>query len=217
MVRENFQASIRELKSDIVKMFDEVEDLINKAITALVNKDTKLAREVIKLDDNIDKLMFDIEDKVIELIALQQPMAKDLRIIFSISKMITDIERVGDFCVNIAKEVIKIGDESHVKPLVDIPKMKDIIIEMIKNTKKSFINENADLAYRVGKDDELIDNLYADVYTDILLLINKDSKYINQGTKLLMVGRYLERIADHITNVCEKIIYIVDGDRVNIN
>jgi len=217
MVRDNFEGSIKELKKDVVKMMDGVLELLEKSVTSLVNKNLILAEEVIKLDDKIDELMFSIEEKTIELIALQQPMAKDLRIIFSISKIITDLERVGDYCVNISKEAIKIGKEDHIKPLIDIPKMKDIIVDMLKKTKVSFIEEDTNLAYRVGKQDELIDDLYRDIYTEILMMIHSDSRYINQGTKFLFVGRHLERAADHITNICERIIYIVDGDRVDIN
>lgn len=217
MVRESFEASIKSLKEDVVGMVESVEDIVIKSVDSLINKDVTLAREVIKLDDRIDQMQNNIEEKTIQLIALQQPMAKDLRIIFSISKIITDLERVGDFCVNISKETIKIGDESHIKPLIDIPKMRDIILDMLRNSKISFINEDSKLAYRVGKEDELIDNLYKDIYTDILMMIHSDSKNINQGTKLLFVGRYLERMADHITNICERIIYIVDGEHVEIN
>lgn len=217
MVREGFESSIQQLKQEVEKMFDGVLELVEESVESLVNKDVVLARKVIAKDDRIDEYMYDIEEKTIELIALQQPMAKDLRIIFSISKIITDLERVGDFCVNISKETIKIGDEEHIKPLVDIPKMKTIIVEMIKSTKESFTNEDSHQAYRVGKEDELVDNLYKDIYNEILMMIHKDSKYINQGTKFLFVGRYLERMADHITNICERIIYIADGDRVDIN
>ncbi|SKC50956.1 phosphate uptake regulator, PhoU [Maledivibacter halophilus] len=217
MVRESFEASIQSLKEDVVEMMERVEDLLVKSVDSLLNKDINLARQVIELDDSIDEMQNDIEEKTIELIALQQPMAKDLRIIFSIAKIITDIERAGDFCVNIAKETIKIGNEAHIKPLVDIPKMREIILDMLRNSKISFINENSKLAYRVGREDELIDNLYKDIYTEILMMIHSDSKNINQGTKLLFVGRYLERMADHITNICERIIYIVDGDNVEIN
>lgn len=217
MVRDNFEGSIKELKKDVVRMMDGVLELLEKSVQSLVNKNLILAEEVIKLDDKIDELMFSIEEKTIELIALQQPMAKDLRIIFSISKIITDLERVGDYCVNISKEAIKIGKEDHIKPLIDIPKMKDIIVDMLKKTKVSFIEEDTNLAYRVGKQDELIDDLYRDIYTEILMMIHSDSRYINQGTKFLFVGRHLERAADHITNICERIIYIVDGDRVDIN
>ena len=217
LVRESFEASIKSLKEDVVQMVESVEEIVIKSVDSLVNKDVTLAREVIKLDDNIDELQNNIEEKTIELIALQQPMAKDLRTIFSISKIITDLERVGDFCVNISKETIKIGNEPLIKPLIDIPKMRDIILGMLRNSKISFINEDSKLAYRVGKEDELIDNLYKDIYTEILMMIHSDSKNINQGTKLLFVGRYLERMADHITNICERIIYIVDGESVEIN
>jgi phosphate transport system protein len=217
LVRESFEASLNLLKEDVVKMMEGVEELVIKSVDSLVNRDVELAREVIELDDNIDEMQNNIEEKTIELIALQQPMAKDLRIIFSISKIITDIERVGDFCVNISKETIKIGNEPLIKPLIDIPKMRDIILAMLRNSKTSFMNEDSKLAYRVGKEDELIDNLYKDIYTEILMMIHSDSKNINQGTKLLFVGRYLERMADHITNICERIIYIVDGENVEIN
>lgn len=217
MVRDGFEASITSLKDEVVSMMESVEKLVIKSVDALINKDIELAREVIKLDDNVDEFLESIEEKTIELIALQQPMAKDLRIIFSISKIITDLERVGDFCVNISKEVIKIGDEPHIKPLIDIPKMRGIILGMLRNSKISFINEDSKLAYRIGKEDELIDNLYKDIYTEILMMIHSDSKNINQGAKLLFVGRYLERMADHITNICERIIYIVDGESVEIN
>lgn len=217
MVRDSFESSIKSLEEEVVKMIESVEELVIKSIDSLINKDVNLAREVIRLDDNVDKMQLEIEEKTIELIALQQPMAKHLRIIFSIAKIIIDLERVGDFCVNISKETIKIGKEKHIKPLTDIPKMRDIVLGMLRNCKISFIKEDSNLAYRVGQEDELIDNLYKDVYTDVLMLIHEDSKNINQGTKLLFVGRYLERMADHITNICERIIYIADGDKVQIN
>lgn len=217
MVRDSFRMSIKDLKADVVLMIDQVIEQVEKSVESLLNKDLELAREVIKLDDKTDELEIEIEEKAIELIALQQPMAKDLRMIFSISKIITDLERVGDFSVNISKETIKIGKEEHIKPLIDIPKMKDIVVNMLKNTKKSFIEEDPALALHVGEEDELIDNLYKDVYGEILRMINGNSSYINQGTKLLFVGRYLERMGDHITNICEKIIYITKGDVVEIN
>ncbi|MDK2918486.1 MAG: phosphate transport system protein [Candidatus Petromonas sp.] len=217
MGRDGFESALKELKKEVVKMFEGVEELIDKSVESLINKDVNLAREVIKLDDRIDQYMFEIEEKTIELIALQQPMAKDLRVIFSIAKIITDLERVGDFCVNISKETIKIGNEEHIKPLIDIPKMRDIVKDMLVNTKRSFMDEDSQLARRVGEDDELIDNLYHDIYTEILMMIHEDSRYINQGTKFLFVGRYIERMADHITNICEKIIYMVDGKKVEIN
>ncbi|WP_099188899.1 phosphate signaling complex protein PhoU [Tepidibacter mesophilus] len=217
MVRENFKTELNELKEDVIFMMDRVESLIEKSVDALVNKDLELARSIIKLDDEIDNCMYEIEEKAINLIALQQPMARDLRIIFSVSKIITDLERIGDFCVNISRETIKIGKEEHIKQLVDIPKIKEIIISMMKNVKISFRLEDAEIAFEVGQEDELVDDLYKDIYVDILNMIHKSTEYTNQGTKLLFVGRYLERIADHITNICERIIYISKGERIEIN
>lgn len=217
MVRNNFDVAIKDLKEEVVKMMEAVEELVVKSVDSLMNRDLEMAREVMRLDDNVDEYMYNIEEKAIELIALQQPMAKDLRVLFAISKIITDLERVGDYSVNIAKEVIKIGNDELIKPLIDIPKIRDIVLQMMKNVKSSFILEDASLAFKIGEEDELIDNLYKDIYIDILSLIHEDSKNINQGTKLLFVGRYLERMGDHITNICEKIIYISKGERVEIN
>lgn len=217
MVRDGFEGSIKQLYNDVAIMMDKVEDLIIKSKDALINKDLKLAREIILLDDEVDEMMNLIEEKTIELIALQQPMAKHLRIIFSISKIITDLERIGDFCVNIAKETIKIGEEPHIKPLIDIPKMQSITLEMLRGAKRSFLEENCTLAYKVAAEDEIVDNLYKDVYSEILYMIHLDTKYINQGTKFLFIGRYLERMADHITNICERVVYINKGEFVELN
>jgi Phosphate uptake regulator len=118
--------------------------------------------------------------------------------------MVTDLERMGDYCVNIAREVILIGKEPLMKELKDIPKMRDIILNMIDATKISFKELDADLAIEVSRDDEMIDEIYKDIYNEVLLKIHENRENISQGTKLLFIGRYLERIADHLTNVCEK-------------
>ena len=193
MGREQYDEAIGNLKSDVVSMMENVEEIFVMAVDSLVSQDIEKARRVIMLDDEIDRQMERIEEASVELIALQQPMAIDLRTIFSIAKIITDLERVGDFSVNIAKETIKIGDEPLIKPLVDIPKMQRIISGMLRNAKRSFVDGNISIAYEVGEEDEIIDNLYKDIYSEILILIHEDGRYINQGTKLLLIGRYLER------------------------
>lgn len=217
MNRGVFSKELVELKDDTLKMVLMVQEIFEKSLNALIDHDVETAREVYRLDDKIDKAMDQIESRAIELIALQQPMAKDLRKIFAISKVITDLERIGDFCVNIAKETVAIGKEDHIKPLVDITKMKEIIESMLKDTMTAFQYDDGELAHNVGRQDEFIDNLYRDIYNDVLILINKDRTHINQGTKLLFVGRYLERIADHITNICEMIIFINTGEKTKIN
>ena len=217
MVREGFDLSLSELKTQAVQMMDDVDETMEKSVRSLKEQDMETARWAISFDDVIDSLRDDIEERCIDLLALQQPAARDLRILFSILSIVNDLERMGDYSVNIAKEAILIGDEQHIKPLKDIPKMKIIISEMIKNTKKSFIEEDSRLAYRVGSEDELVDELYKNIYNEILHKVNENAGNISQGTRFLFVGRYLERMGDHLTNICEKIIYIVDGKRVEIN
>lgn len=217
MIRENFDNDIKSLSSDVLRMMDMVSSILVETIKSLEEQDLDRARNVFKLDDDIDNLMDYVEEKCIELIALQQPAAKDLRILFSLIKMVTDLERMGDYCVNIAREVIVIGKEPLMKELKDIPKMRDIILVMIENTKKSFEEEDPYLAMKVGAEDEIIDEIYKDIYNEVLLKIHENKDNITQGAKLLFIGRYLERIADHLTNVCEKIVYISKGERVEIN
>lgn len=215
--RENFIKELDELKDSICSMIDKVYEIVKSSVEALEEHDTQKAKKVIDMDDGIDKEMEIIEERAIELIALQQPAAKDLRILFSAIKIVTDLERMGDYCVNIAKEVILIGKEEHIKDIKEIVTMKEIILDMITDTKESFLKEDAYEALKVGKQDSLLDELYREMYNEMLLKINENKDNISQGARLLFVGRYLERIGDHLTNVCEKIIYIIKGERVEIN
>ena len=217
MIRESFDNNLNELYEDVSLMMDLVSDILEKSIESLVKQDIKQASEIFKRDDVIDDLMNSIEEKCIELIALQQPAAKDLRKLFSMIKIVTDLERMGDYCVNIAREVMLIGNEPLIKELRDIPKMKEIILVMIKDTKESFMNEDYRLAFNVAKQDEIIDELYKEIYNEVLAKIIENPSHISQGTKLLFIGRYLERVADHLTNVCEKIVYISKGERIELN
>lgn len=217
MVRESFDNTLKALSREVVRMLDLVRDLLEESIDTLVRQDLEGARGIGRKDDAIDRLMEEIEEKSIALIALQQPAAKDLRILFSIVKMVTDIERVGDYAVNIAREVVVMGKEPRYFNIQDIERMRDIILGMLEDTKKSFLEEDAYLALKVGKEDELIDEIYKDFYSDVLHRIHENEDYIRQGTKLLFVGRHLERMADHITNICEKVVYIIRGERIEIN
>lgn len=217
MIREGFDNDLKYLSSQVLVMMDMVRDILTEVIRTLEEQDVNGAREIFKFDDKIDEKMNQIEEKCIELIALQQPKAKDLRTLFSLIKMVTDLERMGDYCVNIAREVILIGKEPLMKELKDIPKMRDIILNMIDATKISFKELDADLAIEVSRDDEMIDEIYKDIYNEVLLKIHENRENISQGTKLLFIGRYLERIADHLTNVCEKIVYITRGERLELN
>ncbi len=217
MLRASFEKELNNLKTDALDMFEKVEEAVKTAVEALGDMDASLARNVIKQDDVIDLKMYEIEEKAIELIALQQPMAKDLRMIFAITKIISNLERIGDFAVNISKEVIKMGSDERIGKWSGIFNMTDILMGMMDKTKSSLILEDATLALEVGDEDELVDNLYREIYSDMLITIHKNSDYINQGTKILFVGRYVERMADHLTNICEMIIYIAKGERIEID
>ena len=213
-MRKHFDEQLDELHLSLLKMGATVEDVIDLAIKSLVTQDLEKAEKVLKLDDRIDEMELEIEEKCLDLLALQQPIAKDLRRISTILKIITDLERIGDHGVNIAKVTMKIGTQKHIKPLIDIPRMADIAKQMMKNSLDSFINEDPTLARETAEMDDIIDAIYEDIYVELLEMLSKNKEIMQQVVYLLFVGRYLERIADHITNICERIIYMTTGERV---
>lgn len=213
---DDLRMSIKELKVETKQMMELCERAIEKSVDSIVNKDLSLAREVIKMDDEIDDLRNKIVEKTIELTALKQPMAKDLRNIYALSTISTDLERIGDYSVNIAMETIKIDNEDHITGMVGIPKMKSVCLNMLKDAKNALDSNETKLAYDAALEDNIVDDLYNDVYVDLLSAMHKDPKNINQGVKLIFVARYLERIGDHITNVCENIVYAIKGDMTEL-
>lgn len=217
MASTNLEMNIKTLKEYINRMMDKCEEAIELSVKSMINKDVDLAKKVINNDDDIDILREYIRDRSIELMALKQPMAKDLREIYALSDISTELERIGDYAANIASEVVTIAGEEYIKELVDIPKMTEHCLDMFRNLKTAFINQDVDLAYKVALIDNEIDVLYYKVREDCLRVMHENPEQnINQGVKLLFVGRYLERIGDHITNVCEKIIYARNGKMIEI-
>lgn len=215
-MRAQLDANIQELDELLLKMSSQVEELIELSIRALMEQNLDLANRIIRLDNKIDNMEISIEKKSLEMIALQNPLAGDLRRVSAILKIITDLERIGDHCVNIAKVVIKIGKKPFVKPLVDLPKMAEIVREMVNESVDSFVQANPQLAIEVAKRDDSVDGLYETIYTDLLKLMREsDNDDTSQIVNLLFIGRYLERIADHTTNICERIIYMTTGERMN--
>ncbi|WP_300258338.1 phosphate signaling complex protein PhoU [Clostridium sp.] len=213
---EDLRISIKELKTETKEMMELCELAIEKSVDSIVNKDLEVAREVIKMDDDIDNLRNKIIEKSIELTALKQPMAKDLRNIYALSTIAMELERVGDYSVNIAMETIKIDNEDHIAGMVGIPKMKSVCLNMLKVAKNALDSNETKLAYDAALEDNIVDDLYNDVYVNLLASMHKDSNNINQGVKLIFVARYLERIGDHITNVCENIVYAIKGDMTEL-
>jgi phosphate transport system protein len=217
MSRELFDKKLLEIKHNVLRMGTLVERVVDMSVTALKEQKLELA-EMVNIEDNkIDKLDWEIENQCIALIALQQPLAKDLRIIASAMKVITDLERMGDNAVNIAKITLEFGKDPLFKPLVDIPIMSEIVQNMVKLSLDAFLNEDIELAEKVARMDEEVDRLYEKILHDILSIMIENSTVTVQATKLMFVGRYLERIADHTTNICERIIYMVTGEIKEIN
>ncbi|MFO7887085.1 MAG: phosphate signaling complex protein PhoU [Eubacteriales bacterium] len=212
-MRVKYDKKIEELNESILEMGAMAEKILDMSVKSLLEQDFQLAQKVIDLEDEIDLKEKELEEQCLELIALQQPTAGDLRRIIAIIKMINDLERIGDLCENIVEIVMKIGKEEFIKPLVDTPKMADITKEMIKLSLDCFVKEDINLAYKVFKMDDVVDDLYRDIYTDLLFVLSKDVGTMAQVVNLLFIGRYLERIADHSTNICEHVNYIVTGKK----
>lgn len=216
MIVTRLEFNINTLKDYTLRMVEKCEDAVSLSVKSLVEKDLELAKKVIKLDEDIDTLREYIRDRSIELMALKQPLAKDLRYIYALSDISTELERIGDYATNICVESLEIGGEPFIKELIDIPLMKDICVEMLQNLWDALKNDDADLAYKTAERDKEVDQLYTKVRQDCLKVMHNDPNNINQGMRLVFVGRYLERIGDHITNVCEKIIYAKNGEMIEI-
>lgn len=216
-MREQFEKDIEIVKQMFMEMGKNAQNVIKTAVESLREQNTDKANLAIDLDDAVDALDFAIENKCLLLIALQQPIAKDLRSLGTILKMITDLERIGDYGVNIAKVTIAIGDDKLIKPLIDIPKMTEIIEDMLEKCMDSFIKEDVEAARSVAEMDDQVDALYKSIDDELIVLISQHKSFSTQALYLMRVARHLERIADHITNICERIIYMVTGERVEIN
>jgi len=216
MVNTNLELSINTLKQYTITMIGLCEKAVDKSVDCMIRKDFEGCKKVIEQDDEIDTLREYIRDRSIELIALRQPMAKDLRYVYALGNIGIELERIGDYAANIAAEAIKIGEEPYIKSLVNIPEMAQECKKMLADIAIALENADEKLCYEIASRDDKIDDLYNNIQVDCLEVMNQDLTTVNQGVRLLFVGRYLERIGDHITNVCEKVIYAINGDRVEI-
>lgn len=217
MARKIFESNLEELHNDLLKMGDIVEKQIYQSIEALVNKDISLAEKTIKDDDIVDNMQYEIEDKCIKLIATQQPLAGDLRKIFSTIKIVTDLERMADHAVDISKTAKILANEEYMKELVDIPKISKLVKKMIEQSLDSYVNADVEKAYEVCKMDDEVDEIYEQVFKELLVFMSSDPRLINQAAQFLFICKFLERIADHTTNICESTIYLVTGVQVDLN
>jgi phosphate transport system protein len=210
-IRTIFHKKLREIQDEVLVMGSMVGKAVLRSVDALRNRDLELAHQVIGDDQKINHKRFEIEEECIQLIATQQPMASDLRIIIAILNITTEIERIGDYAVGIARVVIMIGDEPPLKPLVDIPRMAEQTVDMLRHSLDALISRDAEAAKKIATEDDLVDHLYDQVFRELLTFMAEDPKTITRATRLVWVAHNLERAADRVTNICERVVFIVTG------
>jgi phosphate transport system protein len=210
-IRTDFHKRLKEIQDDVLAMGSMVEKAISLSIEALKKRDLDLARRIITGDLKINEKRFDIEEKCIQLIATQQPMAGDLRTIICVLNIISELERIGDHAEGTAKIVEMIGDEPPLKPLIDIPRMAEKTVDMLRRSLDAFINCDDDAARQIIAEDDEVDNLYEQVFRELLTFMAEDPKTITRATRLIWVAHNLERSADRITNICERVVFVITG------
>jgi len=218
MTRETLDRKINQMLDEILILDSLVETATLEAIQALKQHDLAAAQRIYRDDALINSRRFELEKDCMITIATQQPiMATDLRLVASILEVVGELERMGDYAKGIAKICLRIGDQPHVKPLIDIPRMGDIVVSMLNRAVAAFVARDAQQARRIPKDDDEVDALYEQVYRELVLIMFKDPTTIDQANLLMWVGHNLERMADRVTNICERTIYVVTGDMHEID
>ena len=209
-----FDEELRNLNENVLKLGSMVESAVNNSIRSLVERDSNLADEVIKKDHLINALEVEIDEECIRLIALRQPKAGDLRCIITAMKTATDLERIGDLAVNIAERALELNQEPQVKPYIDIPRMSEIVKEMVKDSLDMFVARCKELPYDIVKKEKDIDDLNVQVFNELLMYMIQDPVTITRAIRISYISKYLERIADHATNIAENVIYMCQGKMI---
>ena len=212
-----FHDQLDALQQDVLKMGTIVEQALDEAVRALAVGDLEAAQRVIAGDDELDRMEIEIEQTCLTLIALHQPLAGDLRVLGTALNLVTAIERIGDHAVDIAKVVIRLDAEPLIKPLIDIPEMADVVRRMLRECLSAYVRRDPTLAREVMGLDDQVDHLYSKVFRDLLARMIESPDKTRQGAYLLLVAQYLERVGDHATNFGEWIVYMVTGERVDLN
>jgi len=211
-MKRHFDEELKKLNTDILKMATLAEEAIFKSIEALKNKDKELAHSVIHEDRKVDELELTVEENAIDLLALKQPLARDLRFITTGMKINAELERIADLAVNIAQRVLEIVDKPMLKPLIDIPKLTDVARKMVKDVIDAFVNSDENLAKKVIFFDSEADNLRDLIQEELINdYMSKDASTATRAVALLLIARHLERICDHATNIAEDVIYMVQA------
>ena len=210
-MQRHFDKDIAELTELLLRFGAIVEDSISQSIRALLERDTELAEQVIRRDDEIDKMELEIDAATLQLIAKMQPAAVDLRFVATIMKVTPDLERIGDLAVDVCERVLELNREPQLKPLIAIPRMAKISREMVRQALDAFVRRDAGLAREVIARDDEVDALTEESFRELLTYMMEDPKNISRAIRLTFVGKYFERIADSATNICEMVVYLVEG------
>jgi phosphate transport system protein len=215
--RSNFDNNLKQLNDLLIEMARKSETAIKESINTLIHQDLEKAKEIIQNDNIIDELEHEINNKAIVLTAKESPVARDLRKIIVALKISSEVERIADNAVNIAKSTIHIGSEKLIKEIVDIPKMMNLALEMLSDSLSAFLKEDVDLAKQCAAKDDKVDEMYGVLVKELMGYIQQNPEKTNQITQLAFVCRYIERVADHSTNIAEHVIYLVTGKRYDLN
>ena len=207
----HFDQELDDLKQKLLRMGAAVENQIQTSLRALVGRDTELAQQVIENDLRINSLDVQVDEDSIRLLALHQPTAKDLRFITTAMKISTELERMSDLAENIAERALELNEEPQLKPYIDIPRMGNWTLRMVKDSLDAFVNRDAALARKVCADDDFVDDLTQQLFRELLSFMLENPKTITRAIRLTFTGKYIERIADHATNVAELVVYLVEG------
>ena len=213
-MQRHFHEELDALKQTLLAMGGLVEDQIRRVMTALLERDGDLAQEVIDRDKQVNAYDVEIDEKCVELLALYQPTAGDLRFITTAMKIVTDLERIGDQAVNIAQRALELNSEPQLKPYIDLPRMAEKAQRMVKESLDAYVGRDTELARRVCAEDEDVDALKEQIFRELLTFMMADARTIPRAIRLILISRFLERVADHATNIAEMVIYMVESKMV---
>jgi phosphate transport system protein len=216
MLRKTFENEIQQVKDDVLVLGSMVEQAILDSVEALRKRDIKASEKIFAQDREINAKRFEIENKLMILIATQQPMARDLRILASTLEIVSELERMGDYAKGIANINIRMGDAPLLKPLIDVPRMANKGVDMLHRALTAFVNEDVETARAIPVEDDEVDALYNQVYRELMTFVIQDPKTIERANWLLWVAHNLERFADRVTNICERTIFIATGEMAEI-
>ena len=211
MIQRHFDEELSDLKTKLLRMAGQVEDQIDQALTALVTRDSALAHQVIERDHLVNSLDVEIDEESIRLLALHQPAARDLRLVTTAMKIATELERISDLAENVCERAIELNEEPQLKPYIDIPMMGNMARMMVKQSIDAFVKDDAMLARKVLTDDDFVDDLMEQLFRELLSFMLEDTRTISRAIRLSFIAKYLERMADHATNIAELVVYLVEG------